>query len=118
MAKKSKTREITITESGGAFSLFKSPKMSKEDYDFSGLLALRQLLSNERARMLHVIKNQKPGSIYSLSKLLGRDFKAVMGDINLLGRFGFIELIEEKTKKRVRHKPEIIVDEVSINIKI
>jgi len=111
MAKKSKTREITITESGGAFSLFKSPKMSKEDYDFSGLLALRQLLSNERARMLHVI-------IYSLSKLLGRDFKAVMGDINLLGRFGFIELIEEKTKKRVRHKPEIIVDEVSINIKI
>jgi hypothetical protein len=36
----------------------------------------------------------------------------------LLERFGFIDLIEEKTKKRIRHRPEIIVDSVVINIKI
>tara|TARA_Y100000296_G_scaffold36581_1_gene42309 strand:- start:2604 stop:2753 length:150 start_codon:yes stop_codon:yes gene_type:complete len=49
---------------------------------------------------------------------LERGFKAVSDDIKLLERFGFIELIEEKTKKRIRHKPEIVVDVVTIHIKV
>ncbi|KKL56938.1 hypothetical protein LCGC14_2240440 [marine sediment metagenome] len=114
----SKTREVTIIESKGAFSIFKQSKISKKDYDFSGLLALRQLLSNEKARILHIIKNKKPSSIYELSKILGRGFKAVNDDLKLLERFGFIDLIEEKTKKRIRHRPEIVVDSVTINVKI
>lgn len=118
MAVKTKTREITIIESHGAFSIFRKQKITKESYDFSGISALRQLLSNEKARILHVIKNEKPGSIYELAKKLGRGFKSVNDDIKLLERFGFIELIEEKTKNRIRHRPEIIVDNVVINIKI
>lgn len=118
MAKKTRIREITITESQGAFSIFRKPRTSKKDYDFSGMLALRQLLSNEKARILHIIKTQKPGSIYELSKKLGRGFKSVSDDIKILERFGFIELIEEKTKKRIRYKPEIIIDTVTIHIKI
>jgi len=114
----SKTREITITESKGAFSIFKRHGISKEDFDFSGMLALRQLLSNEKARILHVIKNQKPTSIYDLAKKLGRGFKSVNDDIKLLDRFGFIELIEEKTKNRIRHKPIVIIDSVTIHLKI
>ena len=118
MAVKTKTREITIIESHGAFSIFRKQKITKESYDFSGISALRQLLSNEKARILHVIKNEKPGSIYELAKKLGRGFKSVNDDIKLLERFGFIELIEEKTKNRIRHRPEIIVDNVVINIKV
>jgi|TARA_Y100000310_G_scaffold213828_1_gene214823 predicted transcriptional regulator len=118
MAKKIKVREITITESQGTFSIFKKQKTSKKDYDFTGMLALRQLLSNEKARILHTIKTQKPGSIYELAKKLDRGFKSVNDDIKLLERFGFIELIEERTKKRVRHKPEIVVDVMTIHIKI
>ena len=114
----SKTREVTIIESKGAFSIFKQSKISKKDYDFSGLLALRQLLSNEKARILHIIKNKKPASIYELAKVLGRGFKAVNDDLRLLERFGFIDLIEEKTKKRIRHRPEIVVDSVTIHVKI
>tara|TARA_Y100000296_G_scaffold36581_1_gene42310 strand:- start:2840 stop:2959 length:120 start_codon:yes stop_codon:yes gene_type:complete len=38
MAKKTKIREITITESQGAFSIFKKQKTSKKDYDFTGML--------------------------------------------------------------------------------
>ncbi len=115
---KTKTREITITESKGAFSLFKKQGTSKKDYDFEGIMALRQLLSNEKARILHVIKTQNPQSIYDLAKKLGRGFKSVSDDLKLLERFGFINFIEEKTKKRTRHKPEIIVDTITINIKI
>ena len=118
MAKKIKVREITITESQGTFSIFKKQKTSKKDYDFTGMLALRQLLSNEKARILHIIKTQKPHSIYELAKKLDRGFKSVSDDIKLLERFGFIELIEEKTKKRIRHKPEIVVDVVTIHIKV
>ncbi len=115
---KTKIREITITESKGTFSVFKKIKNSKKDYDFSGILALRQLLSNEKARILHVIKTQKPRSIYDLAKKLERGFKSVNDDIKLLERFGFIELIEEKTKNRKRFKPEIVVDTIVINLKI
>jgi len=115
---KEKIREITIKESKGAFSLFSKAGTSKQDFDFSGVLALRQLLSNEKARILSVIKTEKPNSIYELAKKLGRGFKSVNDDIKLLERFGFIELTEEKTKNRIRHKPEIIVDTITIHIKV
>jgi len=98
--------------------LFRKKSITKKDYDFSGIQALRQLLNNEKARILHVIKTQNPKSIYDLAKKLGRGFKAVNDDIKLLERFGFIELVEEKTKNRIRHKPEIVVDKIIINIEI
>ncbi len=115
---KSKTREITIKESKGTFSILKDSKISKQDYNFSGLTALRQLLNNEKARMLHAIKTQKPTSMYDLAKKLNRSFKSVVDDIKLLQRFGFIELIEEKTKNRIRHKPEVVVDKITIHVNI
>jgi len=115
---KVKIREITITQSKGAFSIFKKAGTSKKDYDFEGLSALRQLLSNEKARLLHTIKSQSPSSIYNLAKKLGRSFKSVSDDLKLLERFGFVELIEEKTKKRIRHKPVVVVDTITIHIKV
>jgi hypothetical protein len=41
-----------------------------------------------------------------------------MEDIKLLERFGFIDLVAEKTKNRVRHRPVIIIDTMNISIKI
>lgn len=118
MARK-KVREISIEQSKGAFSIFwKTAGISKEDYDFEGLSALRQLLSNEKARILNVIKTQNPNSIYDLAKKLGRSFKSVSDDVKLLERFGFIELVEEKTKKRKRHKPELAADTITIHLNV
>ncbi len=115
---RTKTREISIKESKGTFSFGKDTKISKKDYNFQGLSALRQLLNPEKARILHVIKTQKPNSIYDLAKKLNRGFKAVNDDIKLLERFGFLDLVEEKTKNRIRHRPQIIVDTVKITLKI
>jgi len=115
---KTKVREITITQSKGAFSIFRKPGKPNKNYDFEGVLALRQLLSNEKARILHVIKTKQPNSIYELSKELGRTFKSVSDDVKLLERFGFVNLIAESTKKRKRLKPEIIVDTITINVKV
>lgn len=119
MATKTKTRDITISEESGAFNLFfKKIAGEKKDYDFEGLSALRKLLSNEKARLINVIKKKSPGSIYELAKLLGRDFKSVNEDIKLLERFGFIDMVSEKTGNRERLKPVIVVDTIRINVNI
>lgn len=112
------TREITIKESKGAFSLFRKQTTGKEAYDFSGISALRQLLNNEKARLLNVIKTEKPASLYDLAKKLNRSFKSVHDDVKLLERFGFLHVTEEKVKNRTRHKPHILTDTITIHIKL
>lgn len=119
MAKETKIRDIDIVEESGTFStFFKKITGEHADYNFEGLAALRQILSNEKARILHIIKTKKPRSIYQLSKILKRDFKSVNEDIKLLEKFGFIDLIAEKTGKRERLKPIIVVDSIRINVKV
>ncbi len=119
MAPKTKTREITVVDEGGTFNtFFKKFLGEKAEYDFEGITALRRLLSNQKARVLHIIKTKNPDSIYKLAKILKRDFKSVSDDIKLLERFGFIDLIAEKSGKRERLRPIIVVDSISIKIQV
>jgi len=119
MAQKTKTRTITITEESGTFySLFKRFRGEKEEFDFQGIASLRTIISNEKARILHTIKSKNPQSIYSLAKILGRDFKSVNQDIKLLEKFGFIDLVAEKTGNRERLKPKLAVDSINIIINL
>ncbi len=117
MAKTIKTRTISISDKEGTFSTifhrFKTTK--KQD---SEIASLRQILSNEKARLLHICKNKQPNSIYELAKLLGRDFKAVRQDIKLLEKFGFIELISSHKQGRERLRPIVDADQVVITINI
>ena len=118
MVEKSKTREVTITDDSGTFNTLFKRFRSEESYDFGGLGELRKLLSNEKARILHTLKNKKPGSIYELAKTIKRDFKSVREDVKLLEKFGFVEMIAEKTGKRERLKPVLSVDSMHLHIKI
>ena len=119
MVSKTKTREITIVDKEGTFGyFFRKIAGEKLDYDFQGLSSLRKLLSNQRARLLHTIKIKKPKSVYQLAKILDRDLKSVNNDIKLLDKFGFIELISEKTGNRERLRPVIVIDSVHIDLKI
>lgn len=119
MASKTKTREITLVDRGGTFSTF-FKKITGEDseYDFNSLSALRKFLQKEKIKLIHTIKTRHPKSMYELAKLLSRDFKAVNEDVKLLERFGFIEMIAEKTGKRKRLKPIIVIDTINITVKI
>lgn len=118
MATRTKTREITIVEEKGTFStLFKRLYGESDEYNYEGIAALRHLLSNEKARLLHVVKTRAPSSLYQLSRLLNRDFKAVTEDVKLLQRFGCIDLVEEKVGKRKRLKPVILLDTLRLEIK-
>ena len=99
-------------------SFFKKITGEHIDYNFEGLSTLRQILSNEKARILYIIKTKKPHSIYQLSKILKRDFKSVSGDVKMLEKFGFIDMVAEKTGKRERLKPVIVIDSLKLNIKV
>jgi len=113
-----KTRIIEVYEKGGTFSsVFRKFAGSKSDYNKSDMSLLRKLLSNEKARMLNVIKVKKPKSLYELAKFLERDFKTVRDDVMILKKFGFLDLIEEKSGKRKTHKPVITATTVNIVIR-
>jgi predicted transcriptional regulator len=119
MAKKTKIREIRISNEGGAFaSFFRKFSGEHDSFDFEGLSTLRMLLSNEKAKILHIIKTRNPSSIYELSKMSGRDFKAVSDDIKVLERFGLLDMISEKTGKRERLRPVITTDELIVKFQI
>lgn len=112
-----KTRIVNLFITPGAFtSIFKRLRGDKSEYDFSGISDLRQLLSNEKAKILNIIKTKNPESIYQLAKLLQRDFKAVREDIKLLEKYGFIELKSEIKGNRKRLKPIIVIDTLQVNI--
>ena len=112
-----KTRIVNLYITSGAFaSIFKRLRGDRSDYDFSALTELRQLLSNQKSKILNVIKDKKPESIYKLAQVLGRDFKSVRHDVKLLEKFGFIELKKMKKGKREKLSPQLIIDNLQINI--
>lgn len=116
MAEQLKNININISEKEGAFSsIFQKIKGSKKASDIS---SLRQLLSDEKARLLHVTKTKQPDSIYKLAKLLGRDFKAVRHDIKILEKFGFIELISSHKQGREKLRPVVDADQVVVTINL
>lgn len=120
MAKNERAGFIDIRLKHGAFSsLFRRFKAEGKSYgglDFSDITALRQLLSNERARMLYTLKNNNPSSIYKLAKILGRDFKSVRKDLELLRNFGFVRFISESKGKKRRLKPVINLDTIHLTV--
>ena len=114
---KPRTRIINLYITPGKLaSIFKILTRDKSEYDFSGINELRQLLTNEKAKLLNVIKAKSPESIYHLAKIVGRDFKAVREDIKLLEKMGMIELKAEAKGKRKKLKPVVIVDNLQVNI--
>ena len=118
MAKKrTKTRYVEVNVQGDNL-VAKLLGGKKEDHDFSDLALLRKLLSNEKGRILHILKKEQPSSIYGLAKKLKRDFKSVYADLKVLERFGFIEFHSEKIGNRSSLKPVLLVDELQLIINI
>ena len=117
MAKTTRTRTISLDQKQGTFTTT-FDRLGKQKKQISELAALRNLLSNEKARILHIIKAKQPNSLYQLAKLLGRDFKSVREDTLVLEKFGFIEMIPLHTDKRERLKPVLAIDSLEITINV
>ena len=123
MAKKrEKTRYIDLEVKSSAFTAFFRTfgvaGKKRGGIDFGEITALRQLLSDEKARILYTLRTKKPSSIYQLAKLLGRDFKSVRKDVELLRHFDLIRLEKGEKGKRKMLKPVSNLDVLHIKLKL
>lgn len=84
---------------------------------FESYEAFRSVLTPERLRILHVIKEYKPGSIYELSKILGRDRRNLMKDLELLETVGLIEMVDVPGRRK-RKTPVVSYDEIQVSIPV
>jgi predicted transcriptional regulator len=119
MAKKEKVikkKTISVSQKQGTFTTILHRWRGEKSKNVSELALLRNLLTNEKARILHMIKQKQPNSLYELAKLLERDFKSVRQDLTVLEKFGFVEMIPIHKGKREKLKPVLAIDSIEIKI--
>lgn len=100
---------------------FKAARQGKEvpkieGVFFTSLEAARNLLTPERVRLLRLIRQHRPTSVYELAGLAGRDLKNVYDDVATLERHGILKTTLERQQKRARRIPEVPYDEIRVHI--
>ena len=81
---------------------------------FENLSAMRKVLTEKRLEVLKTIKDRHPESIYRLAKILHRDIKNVIQDVEYLHNIGLVELEETKEKTIPKVKYEKILLEIAV----
>ena len=84
---------------------------------FENLEAMRKVHTENRLKILKIVKKEHPSSIYELAKMLKRDVKNTFDDIQFLANVGLIEL--KKTKEgRERNTPIVNYDKILLEIPV
>jgi predicted transcriptional regulator len=89
----------------------------RRGYYFENLDAFRRALTEKRLEVLHVIKREKPSSVYELAKILGRDAKNVTQDLGYLKDIGLVEIKRTKEKQE-RNIPQVKYDKIDLEIAV
>ena len=112
-----KTREELFHEVEKVWTgVEKGEKAKKhEGLYFENLEAMRKVLTEERLRILKVVKQRQPSSIYELAKVLGRDTKNTFNDVQFLSEAGLIELKKSKDG-REKTTPIVRYDKILLEI--
>lgn len=88
----------------------------KERTYFVSLDAVRNLLTEKRLELLHMIKTKHPHSIYQLAKLTGRNFRNVYDDVQVLKTYGLLHLSKAmKRNKRSSHSISVPYRDINIH---
>jgi len=91
----------------------------REGVYFTSIEAARNLLTPNRLALLRAIRMKRPGSIYELAKITGRDLKNVQDDLRLLERYGLVRIGHGRSsgKRKVRI-PHAVYNEIALRIAI
>ncbi len=117
MNRREKIKNISInigTDSRGFLGKLSESKIKN---DFSNIEMIRMIFSKERIRLISLIKDKKPNSIYELSKIAKKDFKIVHEDLNILKNFGIISLKPIKNGNRESIVPTLEIEQLNITVK-
>jgi predicted transcriptional regulator len=79
---------------------------------------IAKILSQEKLRLLMVVRDEKPQSLYELAKLLGRASTNVFRDVQELAGFGVLELKRTQREGRAQDvmRPEFPWDGFEIDM--
>lgn len=83
---------------------------------FESMQAVRKFLTDKRLEVWRTIRDQKPGSITELAKLLKRDFKSIHSDVNLLASIGLVKLKKSKGQRGDVQVPVSLVDQLILSV--
>ncbi len=81
---------------------------------FSNIKDLRKVLTEKRLELLKTIKDRKPSSIYELARMVNRDLKNVLQDVDYLREIGMVDVTETADKK----VPTVGYDVLSLELAI
>lgn len=96
----------------------KGEKVKKhEGISFESIEDMRKILTEERLKILKTIKKYHPSSIYELAKLLKRDIKNTLDDVQFLAQAGLIELKKMKDG-REKTTPLVNYDKILLEITV
>ena len=91
----------------------------REGVYFTSIEAARNLLTPNRLALLRAIRTKRPGSIYELAKLVGRNLKNVQDDLHILEHYGLVRLSRgRRSGKRKVRVPEALLGEIALKIAI
>ena len=113
-----KTTEEALKDFAHTFEAVKARKRvrKKEGVYFTSVEAARNLLTRERIKLLTLIHNQGPQSIYQLARICNRDPKNVHEDIKLLERYGILRTRLRTRASRTQRVSEVLYDEINLRI--
>ena len=83
---------------------------------FESLEAVRNVLNEKRLALWRLIRDERPDSILSLSKIAGRDFKSVYRDVSVLLSVGLVELVKGKGQRGDTQKPTSLADALMLEV--
>lgn len=72
---------------------------------------ISKILTPERVRIIHAIREKKPRSISELANILNRNRRAVATDLDVLTTYGIVEIEEAKDDGRIiamPHTPRVL----------
>ena len=72
---------------------------------------VRAIFTEGRMKIVNILKEKEPKSIYALAKILKRDFKNVHDDVSFLAQLGILTLKESKTGRKQK-KPSLVCDKI------
>jgi predicted transcriptional regulator len=111
-----KSLDSALKEAGEVFEKLAQGKTvkKKDAIYFSNLKEMRRALTEKRLELLHIVKKQKPSSVYELSKMLHRDLKNVLQDVEYLRELGVLE-VEETNDRKI---PRVEYDKIALEVAV
>lgn len=116
-----KSIDQALRDFGETFEAVRAGKRvsRQEGVYFTSLEAARNLLTPRRVALLRAIRSRRPGSIYELAKIVGRDLKNVQHDLQILERHGLVRMTRSRgTGKRKVKIPRAMFGAIQLKIAI